>query len=297
MKFAALIATAVVLVGSAIAADWTPTTWSGERAFASDEGKLRAIVSVERGRLVYFGGADGGSNLLFAPTARGGRVGWGGHRVWLGPQSEWGWPPPAAWEASAAESATTRDGKLELTMPDAGQGWPRLTRVYFWSEGALHCDVRLSGGSRSAQIIQIFQTPPATVPALRAEPAPGAPRGYVQVHMGRQPSPRYEFETPPHVAVVDDLVRLKFLDRTEKLGFKPQPIAAKLGDVHWVVARGVSTGAELSVPDDGYATQVYLGSGESQLIELEQLSPLWAAGTDARFEVILSVDARASTVP
>lgn len=287
---AALILGMATTAGGAQTAGWAETSWNGERAYVADSGAWRAIVSVDRGRLVYFGGADGVENLLFAPATRGEEVGWGGHRIWLGPQSEWGWPPPAAWEASAAESVRVAGGVLDLVLPDAGAGWPRVTRRYFWKDDALHCDAQLTGGTRPAQVIQIFQTPVSTVPELTPSPTARATRGYVQVHGGRVPSPRFEFTLPPHVAEAGKMVRLKFLDQTEKLGFEPQTIGATNGKVRWQVMRGASGGRGISMPDEGYATQVFLGSGKDHLIELEQLSPLWAPGSDAHFEVILRAE-------
>ena len=85
---------------------WQPLSWNGERAFAAESHGWRAVVSVERARLVYFGAVGAEHNLLFAPATRTGPHGWGGHRLWLGPQSLWNWPPPAAWESSPARSVS-----------------------------------------------------------------------------------------------------------------------------------------------------------------------------------------------
>jgi hypothetical protein len=189
-----------------------------------------------------------------------------------------------------AEKATVRGERLELLMGDAGHGWPRLTRVYFWRDGRLHCDARLAGGNRPAQIIHILQVPTATVPELMVTPTTAAPQGYAQVHMGRTPSPQPHFSPLPHVTAKDGRVQLRFLNVTEKLGFPLQPICARLDAVRWQVAVGASEGASISVPDDGFVTQVFLGSGADQVIELEQLSPLWVAAKDASFEIVLSVE-------
>ena len=270
--------------------DWKTTTWNGERAFAASSGQWKAIVSVERARLVYFGADAGDHNLLFVPSTRSDPAGWGGHRLWLGPQTTWsnGWPPPAAWEKSAAERVAVNRSRLELTMPDAHDGWPRLTRVYFWADGRLHCDARASGGTRTAQIIHILQVPALAEVRVHAAPKPDAPRGYVQVHLGRHPSPRKIFPTPPHVteSAAGELT-LKFADRMEKLGFTPQPLVARIGANNLTIDRGASHGAVDSTPDDGYVTQVYLGSGQSPLIELEQLSTLYVAGGEANFEIVI----------
>src|SRR5262245_795819 len=93
---------------SALAADtdWQPTVWQGESALVSTSHGWKAIVSLERGRLMYFGTAERDANLLLAPATKANRNMWGGHRVWLGPQETWphGWPPPIEWEYSGPES-------------------------------------------------------------------------------------------------------------------------------------------------------------------------------------------------
>jgi hypothetical protein len=82
-------------------------------------------------------------------------------------------------------------------------------------------------------------------------------------------------------------MELRFLDRIEKLGFQPQTLAARIDDIVLEVSAGTGSGEVKATPDDGFVTQVYLGSGENQLIELEQLSPLYAPGGDASFEIVL----------
>ena len=45
----------------------------------------------------YFGAAETSArNLMLETATRSDRMGWSGHRVWLGPQSLWAWPPPSA---------------------------------------------------------------------------------------------------------------------------------------------------------------------------------------------------------
>ena len=270
---------------------WHHATWQGESAFEATSGSIRAIVSVARARLIYFGSVDGRHSLLFAPATRDDPAGWGGHRLWLGPQSEWpgGWPPPQAWEASPPESVTRSGPRLELVLHASGDGWPRLTRSYIWEGVDLHCEAHMAGGTRPAQFIQILQLPPTADVSVQPTVTDEVPNGYVLLHLGRKPSPQRVFPTPPHVSKEDGgRLRLVFLNRREKLGFNAQPLIATMGAATLRVASGVSTGNVLSTPDEGFVTQVYLGGGESQLIELEQLSPLYPAGADASFEIIVS---------
>lgn len=237
---------------------------------------------------MHFGPAEGDTNLLFAPAARNGSSSWGGHRVWLGPQSTWsgGWPPPAAWESSGAESVAIREGMLRLSMADPGDGWPRLTRTYSWEGAKLRCGVELSGGKRPAQIIQIIQVPEKAVVEASPTAVPEAPQGYVLLPAGGVPRLTAEFTAPPHVARDERGLTLRHVRSVRKLGFRPQPLAAKSGALAFRVSRGVQTGAVVSEPDGGFLTQVYLG-GDEPFIELEQLSPLYANGPGVSFEIVI----------
>ena len=270
---------------------WTIQPWKGEHAFVSSAGAWRAVVSTDRGRLIYFGPSAKEQNLLFAPETRNHPAGWGGHRVWLGPQDRWqvGWPPPKAWEASHAAVIAVEGGRLRLTMPDAGDGWPRVIREYSWQGESLHCRVEMKGGTRDAQIIQIVQVPPSAVVTTKAFPTESAPHGFVQVHLGRHPSPQANFASLPQVQPgAADLLELRFNGHSEKLAFRPQPLVARIGAYELRLARvSAATGAKQE-PDDGYFTQVYLGEGSSSLIELEQLSPLYAGGADSFLELELA---------
>lgn len=281
---------ALALAATAPAAEWRETTWRGETAYEADAAGWTAIVSAERARLVYLGRGDGKANLLFETAERSDPVGWGGHRVWLGPQSAWssgGWPPPAAWEKAPAERVIAQADRIELVLPDAGDGWPRLTRVYFWGEGKLHCVVRTRGGTRPAQVIQILQVATSAVVTARAAPTATVPRGYVLVHLGRQPSPQYVFPEPPQVARHGEAVELHYNGTTEKIGLRPTALEAHFAEGGLRVTRGREAGAIDAAPDDGFVTQVYLGSPSTPLIELEQLSPAWKPGGDAEFEMIV----------
>lgn len=269
------------------AAEWQPITWLQEKALVSVSHGWKAVVSLERGRLMHFGPADQEINLLLAPPTRDNSNLWGGHRVWLGPQSNWTiiWPPPKEWENSGPESFTNADGILRMLMGDAKDGWPRLTRTYQWDGAKLICGVELSGGNRPAQAVQIFQVPADTIVTVHAHPTPDFPAGYV-----RLPSMVSRFSTdfpqPAHVVRTGNDLTLHHTGVIEKLGFTPQPLTGRTGGCSLTVTIGKQTGVVIAGPDQGLFTQVYLG-GDEQLIELEQLSPLFTAGESAAFAVVL----------
>lgn len=270
-----------------LAAEWQPITWLNEKALVSVSNGWKAIVSLERGRLMHFGPADQEVNLLLAPPTRANPNIWGGHRVWLGPQSSWAkiWPPPKEWELSGPESFTNHDGVLRLTMIDTRDCWPRLTRSYQWEGTKLLCGVELSGGKQPAQAVQIFQVPATTIVTVQAHPTREFPAGYV-----RLPSmvSRFstEFAQPEQVSREGDRLMLRHTGVIEKLGFNPQPLVGRTGKLSLTVTRGPQNGTVIAGPDQGLFTQVYLG-GDEPLIELEQLSPMFVAGEPATFTVVL----------
>jgi len=250
---------------------WEAITWYGERALASTSAGWRAVVSLERARLMAFGPAGSDANLLLAPPTRANRNMLGGHRLWLGPQSAWGWPPPAAWEYKEPESWQADGGTLRLVMGDAGDGWPRLTRVYAWDGPRLACRAEITGGTRAVQI---------------AQPEAAFPAGYVELPSTAGPFAA-EFAVPPHVARAGDSIRLHHIAQVMKFGFRPQTLAGEDAGRPLRVRRGPMSGTPAGAPDEGFFSQVYLSGPDGNFIELEQLSPLFAAGAPASFTVIL----------
>ena len=266
------------------ASEWQATTWNGERAVVAVSSGWKAIVSLERARLVYFGRADSENNLLFAPVSKRDPAGWGGHRLWLGPQSTWsgGWPPPAAWERSEVESYSQAEGTLRLVVPVAGDGWPRVVRTYHWSGDRLTCIAELSGGTRSVQCIHILQVPPSSLIKVSALPGKISPPGYVLLPSTATPRFTAGFSPPPHVAREGDVLVLRHLKKVMKLGFVPQALIALEKTFALKMDRVTATNISGSEPDHGFFTQVYLG-GPEPFIELEQLSPMFPSGENGSF--------------
>jgi hypothetical protein len=232
--------------------------------------------------------------LLFAPPTRDTPAGWGGHRVWLGPQATWskGWPPPAAWEHSGvADSFTVVHGVLRLSMPDPADGWPRLTRTYRWKDNRLVCGAELIGGTRSVQIIHIMQVPGAALVDVSSQPGKDAPLGYVQLPSVALSRFTTDFVPPPHVTVREKNLTLRHLATVQKLGFIPQSIVAHESSFTLRVSRSQQTGVIASEPDRGFSTQVYLG-GPEPFTELEQLSPSFSVGSPGSFAIELEGSAR-----
>jgi len=266
------------------ALEWQATTWNSERAVVAVSFGWKAIVSLERARLVHFGRADSENNLLFAPASKHDPAGWGGHRLWLGPQSTWtgGWPPPAAWERSGVESYSQTEGILRLVVPNAGNGWPRVVRTYHWNRDRLTCAAELSGGSRSVQCIHILQIPPSSLVTVSAVPEKIARFGYVLLPSTATPRFTADFSPPPHVAREGDVLVLRHLKKVMKLGFVPQALIAREKTFALKMDRVTATNISGSEPDQGFFTQVYLG-GPEPFIELEQLSPMFPSGENGSF--------------
>lgn len=271
--------------------DWTPVRWNGESALGAESSGWRAVVSLERGRLVHFGPAGSEENLLFAPSERGERQGWGGHIVWLGPQAEWPaiWPPLPAWERSAAAAHAQGDGRLELTMPAGDGGWAQLVRSYQWRGDTLECRVALRGGSKAAQLIQIVQVPAsAQVRVAKAEPMARLPEGFAVLKVGALDQVVPAFPWPPQAARRSDGSLLwQPTGEVIKVAFTPQPLVATVGDYELVVERVADEGPVAGAVDDGLYAQLYLGRADTPFIELEQLSPRFAAGAEASATIAL----------
>ena len=286
--FAACLAPVVAQPDRAETAVWAATTWRGEQAYALTTGQWRAVVSVERGRLVHFGPADEEKNLLFEVVSRETRFNWGGHRVWLGPQSLWVWPPPEAWEGAAAERVSVNGNRLELLMPDAGGGYPRLTRIYEPDGERLACRVAIVGGTRAVQVMQILQMPRETTAELKPAPSAQWPRGYFRVGGAVGPNMQPDLPLPAGVQETPDGVRVGYAGQSDKLAFPPQTLVARAGGRTFTMACGESRGVEFAAPDAGFYTQVYIGHPDAPIVELEQLSPQWKAGESAEFSVYLA---------
>ncbi len=270
-------------------AGWAPVKWKGERAFELLTASWRAVVSTERGRLVHFGPVSEG-NLLFETDTRDNPFSWGGHRVWLGPQALWGWPPPEAWERAAAERITVVGGRLELLVPDAGRGFPRFTRVYELDRGRLACRIALAaGGTEPMQVMQILQTPAATVVDLTRTPSARWPRGYFRVGGAVGPNYQPDLPLPAGVTESEGAARIAFAGRSDKLAFPPQPLRAQIGAHRLALEFGESRGTEVAAPDEGFYTQVYIGDPASPVVEIEQLSPQYASGAAAEFSMYLDL--------
>jgi hypothetical protein len=266
---------------------WQASRWNGESAFTLSTADWNAIVSLDRGRLVHFGPAASGANLLASQPDRNHEEGWGGHRVWCGPQQEWSaiWPPATSWEMSGAARWSADATTLELTMPPSPDGWPDVTRVYRLDGTDLVCGVRLAGGTRDAQVMQILQTPPETVVALRwlTDPATGE-----ALRILRSDTNPGLTGLPPHATRDGDALSLRFLSLPLKLAFATQPLIARQAAGTLLLEKGSDSGRVTRTPDDGLYTQLYLGApGHGNVVELEQMSPAFAPATSGTSEMRL----------
>ncbi|AOS44103.1 hypothetical protein Verru16b_01164 [Lacunisphaera limnophila] len=289
MKFLAPLAVMCAGWVSAGATEWQPVTWHGEPAFASASAGWRAVVSVTRGRLMHFGPDGQDTNLLLAPATRANRNRLGGHRLWLGPQTSWKgfWPPASAWEYEEPAKVTSEGGLLRFVMPESPDGWPRLTRTYHWAGAELICGAEASGGTRPAQFIHILQVPASMEVKTEVHPESDFPAGYVRLTSTAGPFAT-RFAPPPHATLAGSTLTLRHTGAVGKFGFRPQPLIGTLGGFSLRVARGTQTGAVVGEPDEGFHTQVYLSEEHEAFVELEELSPLFAPGSPARFELVLS---------
>jgi len=262
----------------ATTAAWEKTSWQGETAWASSQNNVRAVVTETRSRLIYLGAADGSLNLLNAPSPQvllDKNNPWpnqGGHRFWLGPQHRWVWPPPADWEYSAAQKASTAAGVLTLQQKHTNTDYPAITREYAWEENRLRCTAHWKDDGHAYFGLHIVAVNTPFAITTRLEKNKAVPEGIVAARMVDPAAP---IHLPhPSITIEGDQATVQAEIKTAKLGFAPQPLTIdrQLG---WKlsVQPGPSTVATNEVPDQGYLSQVWVGDKTNDLAELEQLTP------------------------
>lgn len=260
----------------------------------ADSGPWRAEVEPARARLSYLGPREG-PNLLNRPPGPPSPAEMGGHRVWLGPQTEWPamWPPPSHWEFEpAARVLSQPQGLLEIATPPGNPQAPELLRTYQWKNNQLVCGVfwqeQSATGRQAIHILQIRAD--ATV---RARPHPHASPAYVRLPLSSRPTTETTFPTPPHILSQQNgeftLIRR---DKEEKLGFPVQPLHAAFPGLEIILHPGRWIGIESGDPDHGFRSHVYLGPHDWPVLEIEQLSPRLTParpGTTVGHEIIIEL--------
>jgi hypothetical protein len=294
------MALALAFATGAPAATWVPLHWYGEEAYRLQTSAWRAVVSVERGRLVAFGPIDDEISYVASPHTRDEPIGWGGHRVWLGPQKTWRafWPPPDAWEKSAAEKVTVNGARLELLVPDAGEGWPRFTRVYEPDGDRLACRIMVAaGGNRDVQVMQILQTRPADDLPVPIIASTDIPLGCLLLPPFRDRATELPLTDLPEYMTRDhDGLHVRRARTLDKIAFPPQELAPRYHGHVMHVLRGASRGPEVGAPDRGFYTQICPGDADTPIIELEQMSPLYRAGEAAEFTMEIDLSTTRSPI-
>lgn len=268
---------ALSLAVAAVAAEWRRAEWRGEAAWESCDRGWTAVVSVDRARLIALTPPGGGDNLLFADLKN--EFTWGGHRLWLGPQSAWSvaWPPPADWELSPAARVSAAGDELRVEHPRTDAGYPTLVRTYAWHDGTLHCgatwsDPRFFG-------IHILQLPSTAEVRVRAVATAEAPLGYVLLPIFRRNSLLTDRPFNPAAARRDGAgIVLRHANVTEKIGVVPQPITARIGKWTLTLERGRMEGFPDNEPDLGCMTQVFVGNDQGTFAEIEQITPYGGPG-------------------
>lgn len=265
-----------LLSGCAQRGTWQQTKKGDSEVWRSDLGIWRAEVDPLRGRLTFLG-TVGGDNLLLYPPGPPSDLEFGGHRIWLGPQSEWptAWPAPKNWESQPAASVRViRGGALEVLSPEA-RDFPSIRRTYHWSRsGLLICKSSWNEHQlRGRQAIHILQMAEGMTLTAKANKTAKVPRGFVKLPISNRPEIQTHFKSPPHVNRSGNQLEFRRWKTEEKFGFSVQTlIASRPGEelrLHPGKHRGIVTG----YPDHGFLTQIYLGSDQWPVTEIEQLSP------------------------
>jgi hypothetical protein len=279
VKTKTLFLSFMMTVSSSLATTtWEKTTWRGEPAWSSTCGAVRAIVSELRSRLLYLGAPDGSLNVINAPYPRvlpNAEQRWpnqGGHRFWLGPQKNWIWPPLAEWEYSSATEVSVTNGVLKLRQPHGDVTYPPITREYTWEDGRLRCTARWPDQGRAYYGMHVIPVDLPFVGSAKLVKTSELPLGMVEVKL--EGANTDGFLPHPALSVEGDTVTLRGGQKVIKLGFSPQTLTIdRRGGWKLAVSPGPHQGQVAGVPDHGYVSQIWVGSSEHDLAELEQLTP------------------------
>jgi hypothetical protein len=226
--------------------------------------------------LTFLGPADG-DNLLLHPPGPPSDLEFGGHRVWLGPQSDWPatWPPPKTWESQPAASVRKiSNNALEVKSPESA-GCPSIRRVYRWERnGRLVCKSSWKEERpKGRQVIHILQMTEGTTVTAEPKKSELAPLGFVKLPLTNRPGIQTEFKAPPHGHRSGHQMTFRRLKTEEKFGLPVQTLVASKSDVELRFHPGKFRGVVTEFPDLGFLTQIYLGSDAWPVTEIEQLSP------------------------
>jgi hypothetical protein len=280
-----------------VAQEWSRICWNDEPAWQSECRGWKAVVSVARGRLVFWG-RSGGENILYVSrkaeplnTSDPNPPSWGGHRVWLGPQSLWnsGWPPPRSWEYAPAQKVGVGEGKLSLGVAATGV-FPGWIRSYVWKEGALQNSVEWDGASRALYAFQVFALRPEVCARVNAPVSAQLPKGMALLPIWERPGVRRQFDLPlACVTRKGDVVIVNVTKQRQRIGVPAVDIDCLSPWGNFSVRR-LAEGEGIPA-EDGLETQIYAGDANSFFLEVEQLSLLMKSRHGpARFTVVLRPD-------
>jgi hypothetical protein len=257
--------------------NWEKTSWQGEPAWISSHDGVRAIVSEARARLIYLGSDDGSLNLLNAPCPQvhpDKKNPWpnqGGHRFWLGPQSRWGWPPPAEWEYAAAQRVTAEGAVLTVLHARRDPAYPVIAREYAWQGRRLRCTAYWQDDGHAYFGLHIVAVDTPFTITNRLNHSKEAPAGFVAARMI---DPEAAVQLPHPAVTIKGNLATMIPGKKAKLGFTPQPLT--IDRPHgWKLSMqpGPCSVAFGASPDQGYLSQVWVGDTSSDLAEIEQLTP------------------------
>ena len=260
---------------------WKKTIWENENAFRSVSGKALAIVSEERGRLVYLGSLDGQTNLIATPSERrtpsepNEAPDWGGHRFWLGPQKKWFWPPLPDWEHSPAQATKLQDETLSFLMPHSDRSYPQIRRSYRWTgDGRLCCKCDWQSNGTPFYGMHVIAVQPFEQLRLSLQKSSAAPEGYLRIQMDGTDS-----RPTSLIAAEKDAASLSAADENEgglKIGFPLQTITISRQGLSMKMEPGEYSGEIGEEVDSAYRTQIWCRK-ENPFSEIEQISPYLAA--------------------
>ncbi|MDX2066718.1 MAG: hypothetical protein SFX74_13360 [Fimbriimonadaceae bacterium] len=266
-------ALAVALAHSRPTPEFGPATtrathWGRFVAIALENRHVHAVVVPQIGRLIAFGPRQG-PNLLWAQRepAAGDWQNFGGDKIWVAPQSLWGWPPEPEHDGLPHVGTWDRDS-ITLRSGNSSKSKAVITRTFRLHGRTLIIDQTLTSRGDSAAAVGLWQI--AQVPFPREIVVPFAPsdrfpKGYAvygdTVDSGRWQRAGTSLRLTP--------------GRTENIKYG---LAAPTGTLTAVYDRyQVTLSAPFdpqgTYPDDGKAQQIYVSHAPAY-VELEVTAPL-----------------------
>lgn len=269
-----------------------PVEWRGMPAYRLANAVSEAIVVPKLGRVMEFR-LLGKDNILWAPPSSVDTSGWinhGGDKVWIAPQTLWGWPPDPAFDGEP-HAASIRGEWLILTSNASSKLGMRVVRRLRLKPGeaVLQSEnqvINLGPGERTASPWQVAQLDDPVALFADLQRRPGQ-QSLVNYYDEKDPQPRLQ---------TTQVLPSKIVVRRHPTGSRKYGVFNTTGIVALMkgdqsVWMSMKVDRRLSYPDDNSPFQIYINPDPNKYAEVEAAGPLkkLKAGESAAVMVELGI--------